>query len=132
MGIEVLIITPGRLLNLITRNDIYLDKLSTVILDEVDVLYSDLSFPLAPIGEKCSVDTQFIFTTATLPSNILKQIQMEFPGVVCLYGPGLHRIAPNIQEVLIDCSGRFNSRLDYFSYTLYSHYTLSAMIYRIS
>lgn len=49
--------------------------------------------------------TQFLFVTATLPDVVIKQITAEFPDVMTLSGPGLHRIAPSIEEVLVDCSG---------------------------
>jgi len=105
VGADVLVATPGRLLALMNRNEVSLDKLQCVIFDEADILFMDQSFPLQPIGAACSLDAQFIFTTATLPDIVLKQITAEFPDVQYLSGPGLHRIAPTVEEVLIDCSG---------------------------
>lgn len=105
LGAEVLVATPGRLLALIKRKEISLHHLQTVILDEADVLFMDQSFPLPEIGQACPRTTQFIFTTATLPDIVSHQITSEFPEVLRLAGPGLHRIAPNIEETLIDCSG---------------------------
>lgn len=105
LGVEVLISTPGRLLALIKREEISLDKVQTVVLDEADVLFMDQSFPLQPIGAACPLAAQFIFTTATLPDIVVQQITAEFPGIKQLSGPGLHRIAPTVEEVLIDCSG---------------------------
>ena len=37
------------------------------MLHEVDVLFMDDTFKLAPIGTSAPEDTQFIFVTATLP-----------------------------------------------------------------
>jgi len=105
LGAEVLVSTPGRLLALIKRKEVSLERLETIILDEADVLFMDQSFPLPEIGQVCPESTQFIFTTATLPANVEQQITAEFPNVLRLLGPGLHRIAPNIEETLIDCSG---------------------------
>jgi len=105
LGAEVLVSTPGRLLALIKRKEVTLDKLQTIVLDEADVLFMDQSFPLPEIGQACPQSTQFIFTTATLPDIVARQITSEFPSVLRLSGPGLHRIAPNIEETLIDCSG---------------------------
>ena len=105
LGAEVLVSTPGRLLALIKRKEISLERLQTIVLDEADVLFMDQSFPLPEIGQACPLSTQFIFTTATLPDIVTHQITSEFPDVLRLAGPGLHRIAPNIEETLIDCSG---------------------------
>ena len=108
LGVEVLISTPGRLLALIKRGEISLEKVQTVVLDEADVLFMDQSFPLQPIGAACPLSAQFVFTTATLPDIVIDQITAEFPGIKQLSGPGLHRIAPTVEEVLIDCSGPAN------------------------
>lgn len=105
VGADVLVATPGRLLALMNRKEVSLDNLQCVIFDEADILFMDQSFPLQPIGAACSLNAQFIFTTATLPDIVLKQISAEFPDVQYLSGPGLHRIAPTVEEVLIDCSG---------------------------
>lgn len=90
------------------KNEILLNDLQVLILDEVDVLFLDKSFPLQPIGQACPDTTQFLFTSATLPSEVTKQILTEFPNTITLYGPGLHRISPNIHEIVIDCSGDSN------------------------
>jgi ATP-dependent RNA helicase DDX18/HAS1 len=122
LGIEILITTPGRLFELIKKSSetsetkkqkIYFHDLQTLILDEVDILFLDKSFPLTPIGEMCSKETQFLFTSATLPSEVTKQILREFPETQTLYGPGLHRTSPNIEEKLIDCSGDFTHKRSY-------------------
>lgn len=105
LGSEVLVATPGRLLALINKKEIILKDLQTIIFDEADVLFMDQSFPLQPIGAACPKNSQFIFTTATLPDIVKEQITAEFPSVAYLSGPGLHRIAPTIEEILIDCSG---------------------------
>ena len=104
LGADVVVSTPGQLLQLLKRRDIDLSELRVLVLDEVDVLLMDQSFPLQPIGENCSSDTQFLFTTATLPEEVVQQIRTEFPDVMSLKGPGLHRIAPNVEEVLVDCN----------------------------
>lgn len=105
LGADVVVSTPGRLLQLIEKDEVDLSQLDTMILDEADVLMLDESFPLQPIGAKCPETTQFLFVTATLPEDVVAQIKAEFPTVMNLQGPGLHRIAPNVEERLIDCSG---------------------------
>lgn len=105
LGTEILVSTPGRLLALLNKQEVSLENLQAAVFDEADVLFMDQSFPLQPIGAACPEATQFIFTTATLPDIVKDQITTEFPDVSYLSGPGLHRIAPTVEEVLIDCSG---------------------------
>lgn len=105
LGSDILVATPGRLVALLQKEDVAFDRTQTIILDEADVLFSDVSFPLQPIGDAAPASTQFVFVTATLPDQVTQQIKAEFPGISYLTGPGLHRIAPTIKEVLIDCSG---------------------------
>lgn len=110
VGAEVLVATPGRLLDLLKRKQVIFDDLQTVILDEVDSLYLDQAQPLEPIGAACPPQTQFLFTSATLPAEMVAKIQQEFPTAINLSGPGLHRVAPHVTEVLIDCSGPFHQQ----------------------
>ncbi|KAL3774256.1 hypothetical protein ACHAW5_010088 [Stephanodiscus triporus] len=48
--------------------------------------------------------TQFVFVTATLPTDVLDAIRAEVPNVTELRGPGLHRITPAVQQTLVDVS----------------------------
>lgn len=102
----MLVTTPGRLFELLKKEDVTLRDTQAMVLDEVDVLFQDTTFPLQPIGQACPLTTQFVFTSATLPQAVLTQISSEFPSVQTLQGPGLHRVAPAITETLIDCSGK--------------------------
>jgi len=104
LGVDILIVTPGRLQTLLQRKELSLDKLQSLVLDEADVLFMDESFPLQYIGGVCSSSTQFIFVTATLPEIVTKQIFAEFPNCRLMTGPGLHKISPCIEEEMIDCS----------------------------
>eukprot|EP00752_Nemacystus_decipiens_P003764 g3465.t1 len=104
-GVDVLVATPGRVATLLEAGVLNLEDCRAVILDEVDVLFMDETFLLAPIGTCAPEDTQFIFVTATLPQSVSDMLKEEFPGTKFLLGPGLHRVAPGVEEVLIDCSG---------------------------
>ena len=105
LGVDVLVSTPGRLQQLLKRNEVSFEDVQAIVLDEADVLFMDQSFPLQPIGEAAPASTQFIFATATLPEVVTSQIALEFPDIVYRMGPGLHRIAPYVEEILVDCSG---------------------------
>ncbi|CAM9184314.1 unnamed protein product [Scytosiphon promiscuus] len=104
-GVDVLVATPGRVATLLEAEVLNLEDCRAVILDEVDVLFMDETFKLAPIGTCAPEDTQFVFVTATLPQSVSDMLKEEFPGTKFLLGPGLHRVAPGVEEVLIDCSG---------------------------
>ena len=112
---DVLISTPGRLSTILRTKNAGLDlsELSAIVLDEVDVLLVDETFgpQLRTVGAAAPVDkTQFVFVTATLPNEIVETVEKEFPGVVQVRGPGLHRVAPTVKERLVDVSvpPRFN------------------------
>jgi ATP-dependent RNA helicase DDX18/HAS1 len=74
------------------------------VLDETDALFMDPSFKLSEIGVGVPPTTQFVFVTATLPDSVRKTIENEFPEVVTICGPGLHRISPHIDIDVVDCS----------------------------
>jgi ATP-dependent RNA helicase DDX18/HAS1 len=107
--IDVLISTPGRVSTILrTRNSgLDLSNLQTIVLDEVDILMIDETFgpQLRTVGAEAPIgETQFVFVTATLPDSIVKKIELEFPGVEQVRGPGLHRLAPSLTEHLVDVS----------------------------
>jgi len=104
-GVDVLIGTPGRVQYLLEEGKVLLGGMQALVLDEVDVMFLDDTFDLSVIGAAAPADTQFLFVTATLPVAVADQISKEFPGVKKLWGPGLHKIAPQVEEVLVDCSG---------------------------
>ena len=107
---DVLISTPGRISTILrTRNSgLDLSNVQSIVLDEVDILMIDETFgpQLRTVGAAAPLldKTQFIFVTATLPDSIVQTITAEFPGVVEVKGPGLHRLAPSLKENLVDVS----------------------------
>jgi ATP-dependent RNA helicase DDX18/HAS1 len=109
--VDVVIATPGRLATILrTKNagGVDLSQLQALVLDEVDILLMDDTFgpQLRTIGAAATVDDdlQFVFCTATLPNDIVATVQREFPNVQQIRGPGLHRVAPTVQQRLIDVS----------------------------
>ena len=121
-SVDVLISTPGRVSTILrTRNSgLDLSDLHAIVLDEVDILLIDDTFgPQLRTVSKAIIENgsgsgtttttkvippQFVFVTATLPDTIVKTVQQEFPTVVQVRGPGLHRTAPSLKETLIDVS----------------------------
>lgn len=117
--IDVLISTPGRISTILRTRNSGLDlssQLQAVVLDEVDILLIDETFgpQLRTISEAVpQLDkTQFVFVTATLPDQIVQTVQQEFPDVVQIRGPGLHRVAPSLKERLVDVSVPADSNRD--------------------
>lgn len=107
--IDVLISTPGRIATILrTRNSgLDLTQLQSIVLDEVDILMVDETFgpQLRTVGAASPVGTtQFVFVTATLPDSVVQTVEQEFPGVVLVKGPGLHRVALTVKEHLVDVS----------------------------
>lgn len=106
---DVMISTPGRISTILrTRNSgLDLSQLQAIVLDEVDILLIDETFgpQLRTVGAAAPLEkTQFVFVTATLPDSIVETVEREFPGVVQVRGPGLHRVAPTVKENLVDVS----------------------------
>ena len=107
-GVDVVVGTPGRLLELYKSGSLQFDNCSHVVCDEADVLFgpaSSFAEQVVPIKENCAESTTFVLVTATLPSDIYSDIEFMFPGIVSALGPGLHRTAPGCVEQIIDCSG---------------------------
>lgn len=121
--VDVLVSTPGRLSTILRTKKAGLDlsHVKSLVLDEVDFLLVDETFgpQLRTVGvavnsggenDEVKEDgtpadgPQFIFATATLPEDVLSSIKSEFPNVIQLRGPGLHRVQQNVHQSLIDVS----------------------------
>ncbi|KAL3757837.1 hypothetical protein ACHAWU_006145 [Discostella pseudostelligera] len=136
--VDILISTPGRLSTILRTKNSGLDlgHVTSVVLDEVDFLLVDETFgpQLRTVGAAVqqrdndesgdmynvnspgaigsSSGTQFIFVTATLPTDVLDVIRADFPNITELRGPGLHRITPSVHQTLIDVSVPATSNRD--------------------
>ncbi|XP_008439020.2 DEAD-box ATP-dependent RNA helicase 50 [Cucumis melo] len=106
-GVDVLIATPGRLMLLINEGFLLLSNLKCAVMDEVDILFNDEDFEVAlrSLMKSAPVNTQYLFVTATLPVDIYNTLVENFPDCEVIMGPGVHRISPSLEEVLVDCSG---------------------------
>ena len=72
-GAEVVVATPGRLIDLMTQGVVYLDKIECFVLDEADRML-DMGFlpDIRRIISKLPVKRQSLFFSATLAPEILK------------------------------------------------------------
>jgi ATP-dependent RNA helicase RhlE len=70
-GVDVIVATPGRLLDLMAEGDVKLSQLEVLILDEVDRML-DMGFlpDVRRIILKCPKERQTLFFSATLPPQI--------------------------------------------------------------
>lgn len=84
-GVDVVVATPGRLLDLIERGALQLQNLKTLVLDEADKLL-DLGFrdELADLLRALPADRQTLLFSATLPQKVraLGDIVLRDPVVV--------------------------------------------------
>jgi ATP-dependent RNA helicase RhlE len=72
-GVDLVIATPGRLLDLVARNGLQLGRLELLVLDEADRLFS-LGFAdeLARVLELVPAGCQHVLLSATLPPAVLQ------------------------------------------------------------
>lgn len=70
-GVDILIATPGRLLDLYKQNYIHLEHLETLVLDEADLML-DMGFidDVQKIERLCPVDKQVLMFSATMPFKV--------------------------------------------------------------
>ena len=70
-GVDIVIATPGRLLDLMTQGYVHLDKLTTFVLDEADRML-DMGFvhDVKRIITKIPAKRQTLFFSATMPADI--------------------------------------------------------------
>ena len=82
-GVDILIATPGRLLDLCNQRHVRLDKVSILVLDEADRML-DMGFirDVRKIVSLCRRDRQTLLFSATMPAPIAKLAHdiLERPG----------------------------------------------------
>ncbi|CAL5336982.1 unnamed protein product [Camellia sinensis] len=108
-NLDVLIATPGRFMFLIREGLLQLTNLRCAVLDEVDILLNNEEYEpaLQSLIKSSPVTTQYLFVTATLPTDIYNKLVEVFPDCEVIMGPSMHRTSPNLEEILVDCSGDY-------------------------
>ena len=72
-GVDILVATPGRLLDLVSQHAVFLDKVETLVLDEADQML-DLGFihPIRQIVSMIPRERQTLLFSATMPESIAR------------------------------------------------------------
>ena len=112
-GPDLVIATPGRAAEHARAGGLDLSAATTIVLDEADVLLADsgaFAEQVAPLRAAAPATARFVLVTATLPEPVWAQLEADpaFGGTLGLLpvlGPGLHRPAPGVTQVVVDCSG---------------------------
>ncbi|KAK2195844.1 bifunctional P-loop containing nucleoside triphosphate hydrolase/Helicase [Babesia duncani] len=84
-GLEIMVATPGRLLDLLTMGAVKLDRVSYLVLDEADRML-DMGFEpqIRSIYSQVRPDRQTMMFSATLPKNI-RNLAKDFCKSDCIY-----------------------------------------------
>ncbi|WP_137991038.1 DEAD/DEAH box helicase [Streptomyces vilmorinianum] len=93
-GAEVLIATPGRLMDLVERKDARLDRVDITVLDEADQM-ADMGFmpQVTELLDQVRPDGQRMLFSATLDSNVDLLVQRY------LHDPVVHSVDPSAATV---------------------------------
>ncbi len=86
-GVDVLVATPGRLLDFMEEGDVNLSQIQYLVLDEVDRML-DMGFlpQVRRVVERCPKERQTLFFSATLPPEIesLTKWVLKDPEVIAI------------------------------------------------
>jgi ATP-dependent RNA helicase RhlE len=102
-GAEVLVATPGRLLDLVRHNALRLETLSTLVLDEADQLLA-LGFgdELAAIEALLPARRQTVLVSATLPDHIAALARRLLRAPILVEADPGTQVAPDITQRAIE------------------------------
>ncbi len=111
-GVDVIVATPGRLLDLLCNHEIRLPNIQTLILDEADQMF-DMGFlpDLKRIIAKLPVQRQTLLFSATMPPAIaeLGAAVLRNPQRIAIGQPGTH--APTVRQTVYPVPGHLKASL---------------------
>ena len=99
-GVQVVVGTPGRLLDHLTRKTLRLEKVRTVVLDEADEMLS-MGFidDIQAILEAVTSEHQTALFSATLPPRVVKLAQRHLRAPARVSVASHQAIAPQVRQV---------------------------------
>jgi ATP-dependent RNA helicase RhlE len=97
---EILVATPGRVVQLLERGEVAFEDVRTVVLDEADLLLDMGFLPMASkLLEACPRQAQLALFTATLPSPVEALVNRLFSDPLLLRSQGSHRPVASLVTV---------------------------------
>jgi superfamily II DNA/RNA helicase len=138
--IDILIATPGRLLQHYDRKRLFFSKLSHVVLDEVDMLLdsSDGGFAqdcyrvIDAVRNRIDAtqeEAKFIMCGATVTQQLLKEIAKSFPQANHILSPTLHKSVANLEQHWVTVAA---DKLSKLKEVLFSEYPRSETSKRLA
>ncbi len=100
-GVDILIATPGRLLDLHKQDVVHLDFIETLVLDEADLML-DMGFidDIKKIERLCPVDKQILLFSATMPLKIQQLAKSSLNDPVKIEVSPVSSAAKSVDSVL--------------------------------
>mmetsp|Transcript_34078 Transcript_34078/g.55196 ORF Transcript_34078/g.55196 Transcript_34078/m.55196 type:complete len:565 (-) Transcript_34078:155-1849(-) len=107
---DLLIATPGRLLEHRKKGHVFFTQVRHVVIDEADTLLDaeffkevkELITPIKGNMEHREQETQFIFASATLSSQVKSLLKQEFPVATVIEAKGAHRNVKHLRQSFVD------------------------------
>jgi len=96
---EILVATPGRLVQLLEGGDLHLDDVRTLVFDEADQMMDPSFLPVARrVIDACPNKAQTVMFSATLPRTLQRTVATLFPQPpVCIQTQGAQRVVPTLK-----------------------------------
>ena len=106
-GVQVVVGTPGRLLDHIRRGTLALDRVRTVVLDEADEML-DMGFieDIEAILSETPQERQTALFSATMPNPIVELARRYMRNPERVTVPAEHMTVPQVRQVYYEVGGR--------------------------